>query len=118
MMNIYEKILNGFVLVSEVKRKLNVKTTIDEHEIIVYPRQIINMLEKCLEKKMTTQQLSQWSSFLLIEDIYISPNWNDDEKVDEYEAMWYVLQQLSSRYVDGKITDERIMEHIAVLQKM
>ncbi len=117
MNNFYEQILNGFISISEVK-KTDVIMIIYKEEIIVRPQHVITMLQKCLEEKVTTQELSKWSSFLLFNDIYISPDWEDDKKCDNYESMWYVLQQLSSPYIDGEITDDKIIEHISQLKRI
>ena len=61
---------------------------------------------------MYAQQLSDKSAFLISIDAYKTAGWEDDRQADKYESMWYILQQLSTPFIDGPITKERVGRYI------
>ena len=115
--NIYQGVLKGELTPESAKQKLKViNFSGKEIEIVVTPDEVISVLNKYLWGKLDDKSISNWASFLFFEDAYISPNWEDEEQSDKYEPMWYVIQQLSTPAIDGKITPRKIKEHIKELE--
>ena len=114
---VYEQILNGEITPNFARRNLASELK-KLDEVIVTPRTIQNMLEKYLNNSVSARELSEWASFLITSDIYICPDWENDDKAEQYETMWYVLQQISSPEIDGEITTECIIDHINILSRI
>lgn len=87
-------------------------------EIYVSTEIIINVLNKFHDGKVDAQWLIEWASFLLSNDVYVTEGWEDDDKADRYEPMWNVLQRLSTPFLDGSITDERVSAYIEELASL
>ncbi len=87
-------------------------------EIVVFPLQIVNMLCMYLKNEISAEKLSEWASFLITSDVYVCPDWKDQEKSEKYERMWYVLQQLSSPELDGEITQKGVRQHLQTLHEI
>ncbi|MEM8777869.1 MAG: hypothetical protein AAGF26_03160 [Cyanobacteria bacterium P01_G01_bin.49] len=122
--DIYQKVLLGEILPKEAKQEIAssqiVMSENQQVQVIVTPNHVSWMLNCCLNQKINEQELSDWASFLTsddIENIYIHPNWEDERQADYYESMWYILQQLSPPAIDGKITRERVREHLEILDR-
>lgn len=111
----FVKILNG-----DVSHVNNVDIHEDSEpniQLIVLPKHVKNMLLLYLANNISAEKLSNWSSFVLIRDEYICENCDSDESVDFYEDMFYVLQKLSTPFIDGEITPDTVREYLSELDK-
>jgi hypothetical protein len=117
-LNIYKQILDGRMTINLSKVNVKLENEVFHEEVIVTPVPTINMLEGYLHDSVSAEDLSEWAAFLLSSDVYVCPDWQDDEKSDKYELMWYALQQLSSPEIDGKITPEVVRKHLQVLNSI
>jgi hypothetical protein len=115
-LNLYRQVLDGRIKAGSAKKELDEKTPRLDEKIIVYPSQILNMLQMYLHNKINKEELSEWASFLILSDVCVCPDWEDDTKADKYEPMWYIIQQLSSPEIDGEITVEGVTQHVDALK--
>jgi hypothetical protein len=110
------KILNGELELIPMKDRY--KDMLLTDMIRLHPRHVKHMLSEFLHEKYTAEDLSRWAEFILIRDEYITPgDINDNDLMDYYEDMWYVLQRLSTPWFDGAITKERVKGYLAELMK-
>lgn len=92
-------------------RKINVIHPLN-CEVEITPIEVQNVLNKYIRGEVDADYLTKWAFLLTTLDEFTTPP-NDDE--DYYEHMWYVLQQLSSPEIDGKITLDKISGHVIEL---
>lgn len=114
MTQIYQDVLCGSMTPADAKKKL--QSELLEGEVFVTPEIIEAMLSKYLAGEIDAELLSDWSLFLTTYDVYVTSGWEDDNQADKYEPMWEVLQQLSTPFIDGLITKERVRDHISELR--
>jgi len=115
--NIYKQYLEGEIsLKNENLKPLYKQKSNEDCQVTIIPSAIVKMLSIYLNRQISEKELSEWASFIIVSDVYVSPNWEIDEQADKYESMWNILQQLSSPEIDGEVTPERVKEHIQVLQ--
>ncbi len=89
-----------------------------ENEVQVFPHHLKNVLNLYLNNDVGANDLNAWANFLLLRTEYISPGDPfNDELMDYYETMWYVIQRLSTPELDGEITKERVKGYLLELQK-
>lgn len=81
-------------------------------KILVTPEHIKKVLIDYLDKKMCSQELSIWADFLCCNDGFFTPY---HENEDYYENMWYVVQRISTPFIDGEINIENISKYLAEL---
>ena len=119
---IYRELLQGKITVETAQEridKLNIKSQeIDEIEIAIVPDDIIYVLQKFLSGKLQSEYLLDWSSFLIIENVFVDPEWIYDPYSDSYEPIWWVLQQLTCPAIDGAITFTRVKELAKYLEDL
>ncbi|MCY6494265.1 hypothetical protein [Leptolyngbya sp. GGD] len=53
----------------------------------------------------------------MLEEPYVSPGY-DDDKADQYEPMWYVLQQLPTPELDIPVNATSVRGHLRVLKAL
>lgn len=116
MIQVYKEVLHGDLTPAEAKSK--VRPDLQEQEVFVKPSIIEMMLNKYLTDVVDAQQLSDWAAFLTSHDVYVTEDWEDDAQADKYEPMWEVLQQLSSPFIDGPITKDRVEGYINQLSSI
>lgn len=82
-------------------------------EILIMPEQVKKIILYYLNSEITSTQLTKWAEFLyahcgeyVIEDIF------DDDCDKYYDAMWQVIEKLSTPHLDGKITPERVLNYL------
>jgi hypothetical protein len=114
-LNVYKQVLEGKISLGIAKEYLAAGTQSLVEEIFVFPTQVSNMLQMYLGNKINTEELSEWASFIITSDVYVCPDWENDEEADKYQPMWYILQQLSTPAIDGEITQEGVREHLHIL---
>ncbi len=112
-----EAILNGNIAhISEVNMYEDTDPNI---EIIVMPIHVQNMLLAYLNKKITDEELNEWATFICFRGggEYVCSDWENEESVDFYEDMFYVVQKLSTPEIDGEITPETVEKYLRELDK-
>ncbi|MGD9592071.1 MAG: hypothetical protein AB7V32_06090 [Candidatus Berkiella sp.] len=110
------RILNGDI---EHIHKVDMYEPTDPNlEIIVLPKHVKAMLESYLAKNISAAELSDWATFLLFRPgEYVCKDWENDEVADYYEAMFYVVQKLSTPEIDGDITPDTVRVYLSELDK-
>lgn len=88
-------------------------------EVIVYPKDVKNMLQSYLDGKVSSNDLTNWANFICIRGEYCPPNYLDDgmEDDDYYEDMFYVIQRLSTPKFDGAVNEKRVKLYLSELDK-
>ena len=86
--------------------------------VYITPRDLIPVLTRYLNGDITPMELQQWSSWALCQDEFCVKGWEDDSISDRYEPMWHILQQLSTPFIDGQISQERVREHVSTLSSL
>lgn len=76
------------------------------------------MLHAYLDSKVGAQILQEWASWALVQDEFCVSGWDDDRIADHYEPMWYVLQRISTPFIDGEITRERVQSYVSELHAL
>lgn len=110
------EILNGDV--ERIPKVDPYEDALFKNNTVVYPHNVKHMLSEFIIGKCTAENLNRWAEFLLLRGEYISPgDETDDELMDYYEDMWYVLQRLSTPEINGTITKERVKGYLAELLK-
>lgn len=113
MIQVYKEVLHGDLTPTEAKKK--VQSDAQEQEVFVTPTIIKAVLNKYLAGVIDHQQLSEWAAFLTSHNVYVTEGWEDDTQADKYEPMWEILQQLSTPFIDGLITKDRVEGYISQL---
>lgn len=110
------RILNG-----DIKHIHNVNMYEDSDpnlEVVVLPKHVKAMLESYLENRITSDELNLWAIFLGYRaGEYVCKDWENDEVADYYEAMFYVVQKLSTPVIDGEITPDTVRVYLSELDK-
>lgn len=86
-------------------------------EIAVHPKHVKKMLGAYLDKKISSEELTNWAGFICIRGEYCSPNYLDFEIADYYEDMFYVIQRLSTPMIDGEVNESRVKLYLKELDK-
>jgi hypothetical protein len=86
-------------------------------EVVVYPRDVKNILRSYLDGSISAEDLINWAGFICIRGEYCSPNYLDDAKADYYEDMFYVIQRLSTPEIDGEISKSLVKSYLVELDK-
>ena len=92
-----------------------------EPEVAIYikPSDLFPMLQRYLDGAKDEKELQKWADWSLnLDEFEIEGAEKDDKIADYYEPMWYVLQQLSTPFVDGPITKEAVKKHVSVLSAL
>ncbi len=118
MKQIYEDILDGKVLVNEGKKILGSQKVSDDIEVFVTPSLIVLFLIKYVCGEIDSNYLCEWAGFLISNDVYVTPGWEDDSIADKYEPMWEILQNLSTPMTDGPISKTRVEGFIETLKHL
>lgn len=109
-MRILAFILNGKIsLIDDFD--MNEVRTLNER-IIIKPSQIRKMLLKYLAGEISDFELNRWARFICQRTEYKVPGGDDDNINDFYEAMYYVIQRLSTPEIDGDIDENRIQLYL------
>ncbi len=87
-----------------------------EDRVQVIPKDVCNMLEKFLTKKISAKELSEWAKFVTVRGEYCSPR-EDGRDDDYYEKMWDIISWLSTPEIDGEIDVESVNKYLLVLKK-
>lgn len=85
-----------------------------ECKVLITPEQIKKVLMDYLNKKISSKELQIWADFLCFNDALFTKN-HDDE--DYYENMWYVLQKISTPFIDGEINFDNISIYLSELNE-
>jgi len=122
--SLFWKALLGEISPEEMENIFSNRSLPFSHLVRIHldPIAIIHVLEKFLQNEIDEWFVKEWALFILMMDCYVQPNneycnEHDDASEDKYEAMWYVVQQLSAPEIDGKLTVEKAKEHINFLQE-
>jgi hypothetical protein len=111
-----EKVLNGDVV--HIDSLDMYEPTDPKNEVVVLPIHVKKMLITYLDSKINSEQLNAWAEFLCFRSgEYVCEDWDDFEKADYYEDMWYVVQKLSTPIIDGDITPETVRQYLKELDK-
>lgn len=109
------KILQGDINLID---KINIKDiALFEVNVTIYPENVRAILRLFLQGHLTPFELTKWAKFICARAEYSCPNWEDDKMADYYEDMWYVIQRLSTPEIDGEITENRVRQYLAELEK-
>ncbi len=90
---------------------------LNEVRVIVKPRHVKKMLLNYLSGKCSAEDLTRWASFVCMRAEYGSANYLDDEMVDYYEDMFYVIQCLSTPEIDGEVNEKQVKLYLSELDK-
>lgn len=85
-------------------------------EIIITPKNVIEMLTKWQQNMLTNEDLVKWASFITISDAYDTEEINDDFL--HFTPLWGILGKISTPEIDGPLTLERSNEYIKELSKL
>ena len=116
MIEIYKGVLLGNTTLADAKLKNQLD--LQGQEVFVTPEAVEAMLNKFLDDEMNAQQLSHWADFLISNDVYVTEGWEDDTQSDKFEPMWEILQELSTPFIDGPITKNRVKNYITQLSRI
>lgn len=90
-------------------------------DIIVYPKDVKRTLLAYLNDKITNTDLTKWADFINWRSKYSYPDREDEnegyEIADHYKDMWYVIQKLSTPFLDGDICHSRVKQYLSELDK-
>lgn len=81
---------------------------------MITPEQIKKVLIDYLDNKISSKELQIWADLLCFNDALFTQN-HDDE--DHYENMWFVLQKISTPFIDVEINFNNISEYLSELNK-
>lgn len=109
------KILHGDI--SHINEVDENDVALYDMEIIIYPIYVKNILQRYLMGKVSSNDLTNWAGFICVRGEYCSPNYLDDNMVDYYEDMFYVIQRLSTPEIDGDVNEARVRSYLAELDK-
>ena len=109
------KILEGDIsLIDEV----NVNdVALYEMRVTVEPKHVKKMLLEYLNGSITAEALKRWAKFICSRTEYGTPHYLNDELVDYYEDMFYVIQCLSTPEIDGEINEKQVKQYLSELDK-
>ncbi|PLK50154.1 hypothetical protein [Uliginosibacterium sp. TH139] len=96
----------------------DVPTVTDSVAVHIQPRDLLPVLGQYIEGTISEKQLQQWADWVLQQDEFCVLGCENDSVSDYYEPMWYVLQQLSTPFVDGPITAKAVQAHVSVLRAL
>ncbi len=116
---IYRDVLRGEIIVQSAQADLEqLAISLQETKIIVTPDDVIYVLQKFLSGILPSEYLIDWSSFLILGDMFVDPQWkyNQNSNEDLYEPMWWVLQQLTCPAIDGEVTFNRVTKLVKDLK--
>jgi len=113
------KILHGDITRLRISREQGVY--VFNVEVTMYPADVKYILLQYLSDKISADDLWEWARYILINsDVYRHPrDHNDDEESDYYyyETMWYVIQRLSTPFLDGEITKPLVERYLTELSQ-
>lgn len=92
-------------VIDEVSANSNV--LINTEKVVVTPKNIAAGIELYLQGGLSAERLVAWASILVCNDCFVSNDGFDDE----FEVMWYVLQRISTPFLDGEITPELMLAY-------
>lgn len=93
-------------------------STVGAKEVHLKPTDLLPVLNQYLHGRLSAEVLRDWASWVLCQEDLSVEGWQSDSVADHYEPMWYVLQQLSTPFIDGEISKELVREHVATLQAL
>lgn len=106
------------MLVNEIFTKIvSGETELIQTYVIMYSRYNSELKVQITPEKIKlvlSKELQIWADFLCFNDILVTPN---HENEDNYEDMWYVLQKISTPFIDGEISIARISDYLSELNK-
>lgn len=117
------KILYGDI---DVIDQVNVRDpeTLSENRVTIVPQHVRKMLKAFLQGKISADDLTKWARFICLRMEYICVPTNIcplnpkfSEIANYYEDMMYVIQRLSTPEIDGEVTEERVKQYLAELDK-
>ncbi len=88
-----------------------------EVRVTVEPCHVRKMLYDYLAGKINARNLTKWAMFICLRAEYGTPYYLDDDMVDNYEDMFYVIQKLSTPEIDGEINEASVKLYLAELDK-
>ncbi len=103
-------------LLSEHADLQNLYSMTSDLEIIITPKDVIEMLRKWQQNLFTTQDLVKWASFIVISGAYTTEEINDDFL--HFTPLWGIVGEISTPEIDGSLTLERSNEYIKELSKL
>lgn len=112
-----ERVLEGDILhIDEIN---DYRIGLSEGIIEVKPSHVEKIINSFLSKKITASELTKWADFIFgrIEYCSVHIDNEDDDTTDYYEDIWYVIQKLSTPYLDGEITEKLVKEYLKELEK-
>lgn len=86
-------------------------------KLIVEPIHVRKMLDRYLTEKISANDLNKWAIFICFRTEYISADPLNDELVDYFDDMFYVIQCLSAPELDGEINKKSVLAYLAELDK-
>ncbi len=116
-LQLLSSILKGNLLLID-NFDMNQIVPFDEERIVIKPSYIRNMLKKYLAGEISDSELNKWARFICLRGEYVVPDRiNAEANGDPYEAMYYVIQRVSTPEIDGDIDEERIKGYLAELDE-
>lgn len=115
--NDLERILNGDI--DYIEHAYNLDFPLPEIKVVVLPHHVKKILLSYLSSQINADELQRVTEFICYHTgAYIINDPNDDiETQNYYEAMWYVIQKLSTPEIDGEITPETVLLYLSELEK-
>lgn len=92
--------------------------------IYVTPSDVAKVLKRYLYDEISPKSLQIWADFIVYREEYTAvqsdiepsdPKY--DELADYYEIMWYVLERISTPFLDGELTHDRIKSYLNELKE-
>jgi hypothetical protein len=88
-----------------------------ENDVYVKPHYVKKMLLGYLAGKINSSNLTCWAMFICMRLEYGNEYYLNDDLVDYYENMFYVIQRLSTPEIDGEVNIESVNKYLDELKK-